>query len=167
MTARSRLSILAVAALAAVPGAEAATAPPVPAHCPAKAIVARTLHLRARRVETRLRTVGSVSQVGGFGAPTAAAPRRPAGRERTCVYTTSAMPVTIVFTSPVAARAFASARSSFARSRNAVVAVRGLGDSAFATPDGELFVLEGRLETVVSAAGARPAALAALVRAIP
>jgi hypothetical protein len=151
----------------ALAGASAATAaaPSLPRHCPSATLVKRTLQVKTVRVESRTRTVGAVSQVGGFGAPTSTTPAKPAGQERTCVYTTRAAPVTIVFTTPVTAAGFASARKSFARASKVAV-VRGVGDSAWGTADGELFVLRGQVEIVITATGARPAALASLGRAV-
>jgi hypothetical protein len=163
-----RLAVTAVLLVCCSAAASATAAPAasaLPKACPSKAVVQRTIHLTVRRVVSRKRPIVSVSQTGGFGAPSASSGKS-SGSERTCTYTTSgAVPVTITFSTPVTASVFAAARKANAHSAPVVV-VHGVGDSAWATKSGgQLFVLKGTLDVAISAQGVGAVELAALARA--
>ena len=152
-TAAILLTVLVTAAGAGASGAVShvtlATVSPVPKACPSRSVIRAALHLNVRHVIVQAGPLSS-TVTNGFSPPTAQNTTKNTGYERTCTYSTTAAPVTISYVAPVTTVTFNQSRMA-ARKGGPVVVVHDLGDAAWASKgNGELFVLLGTLEVVVS-----------------
>ncbi len=153
MTAAILLTVLWTAAGAGASGtasgARLATVSAVPKSCPARSVIRATLHLNVRHVIVQAGPLSS-TVTNGFAPPTPQNKAKNTGYERTCTYSTTAAPVTISYVAPVTTGTFDQSRKS-ARKSGPVIVVHDLGDAAWASKgNGEVFVLLGTLEVIVS-----------------
>ena len=126
-----------------------ATVSPVPKSCPSRSVIRAALHLEVRHVIVQVGPLSS-TVTNGFSPPTAQNKAKNTGYERTCTYSTTAAPVTISFVAPVTTTTFNQSRKA-AHKSGSVIVVHDLGDAAWAqNKSGELFVLLGTLEVVVT-----------------
>jgi hypothetical protein len=164
----ARLAARAIATVAAlffavlfVAGHAAAAGSPVPKSCPPASKLAKVLHAKVRAVSQQAGQM-STAATQGPGAPSGDyTPATSSGYQRTCTYAAPA-PLTISFSAPVSAKSFAVSREAQKKNGGAVV-VPGLGDSAWAAKSGgEIFILDGTLDIVISA----PASTGSQLRAL-
>jgi hypothetical protein len=158
-TARAAAAAAATVGVLVVAGHAAAAGSPVPRSCPSASKLAAVLHQKVRIVSQQAGQM-STAPTQGPGAPSGGyTPTTSSGYQRTCTYASPA-PLTISFSAPVTAKSFAASRNAQNKHGGAVV-VHSLGDSAWEA-GGEIFVLDGMLDIVITG----PATTASELRAL-